>query len=399
MAKFWGSGKFPHTQLNNLNLDWIIKQVLTLSDQVAAIAGEIGTVYVKPETGIPKSDLSAGVQASLDKADSALQTIPDTYRTAAAQDVIDDAQDAKIDPLYNETSVTGSSVTAIIQDRALVKSAYVKLPPRQSGAPSEDTSADITPIASVTINGETVTLPSAFYSGIVDLLSGAIRSHGRYYVFDGTENWVVSGGSANRRYFALKLGEIGSVDTDENALCNRAERVSISSSNTVQGFNVFNSNTLGGAMLAIRPASSSSYTAPAWKAHLAELYENGTPYALTVWETDPVETALSPLHINAVTEGAVTITTSAGTATIAYNDFIQTLSDAVDNCAAASLIGANHESTNIATRAYAVNDFIIINNRSLVKVSAPIQSGGTIQIGVNAVITTLGAEITAILNS
>ena len=50
------------------------------------------------------------------------------------------------------------------------------------------------------------------------------------------------------------------------------------------------------------------------------------------------------------------------------------------------------------SRAYAVNDFLIYNNQ-LCKVTAAIQSGGTIQIGVNAVITTLGAEIAALLNS
>lgn len=399
MSRFWGGGKFPYTNINNLNLDWMIKLVLELKDQVAAIVGELGEVYVKPETGIPKSDLSAGVQSSLDKADTALQTIPDSYRPAADQDVIDAEQDAKINPLYTVTSVTGASVTANIQRRAMLKSAYVKLPPRQSGTPSEDTPAEITPIASVTINGDTVTLPSAFYSGIVDLLSGTVRSHGRYYVFDGTEQWSVSGGSANRRYFVHKLGNIGSVVPDDLTLCNRAKRVALASSNTLQGFNVFNSNALGGAVVAIRPANSGGYTAPQWKAHLANLYEAGEPYTLTVWETEPIETALSPLHIDAVTEGTITITTSDGTATISYNDYIQTLSDAVDKCAAASLIGANFETNNTATRAYAVNDFIIINNITLVKVTAPIQSGGTIQIGVNAVITTLGAEITAMLNS
>ena len=47
--------------------------------------------YVKPTDGIPKADLAAAVQASLDKADTALQTHQSlaAYRTALAQDVID----------------------------------------------------------------------------------------------------------------------------------------------------------------------------------------------------------------------------------------------------------------------------------------------------------------------
>lgn len=40
------------------------------------LAAALLAKYQKPSTGIPKSDLSSGVQASLDKADSALQTAP-----------------------------------------------------------------------------------------------------------------------------------------------------------------------------------------------------------------------------------------------------------------------------------------------------------------------------------
>ena len=53
----------------------------------AALDGK-GT-YSKPSGGIPKSDLASAVQTSLGKADTALQSVPSTYRTAAAQDTID----------------------------------------------------------------------------------------------------------------------------------------------------------------------------------------------------------------------------------------------------------------------------------------------------------------------
>ena len=45
--------------------------------------------YSKPSGGIPKSDFASAVQTSLDNADTALQSVPSTYRTAAAQDTID----------------------------------------------------------------------------------------------------------------------------------------------------------------------------------------------------------------------------------------------------------------------------------------------------------------------
>ena len=37
--------------------------------------------YVKPSDGIPKDDLASGVQTSLGKADSALQSVPSNYVT------------------------------------------------------------------------------------------------------------------------------------------------------------------------------------------------------------------------------------------------------------------------------------------------------------------------------
>lgn len=65
----------------------------------AALDGK-GT-YSKPSGGIPKSDLASAVKTSLGKADTALQSVPSTYRTAAAQDTIDAG---KIDKPSNPAS-------------------------------------------------------------------------------------------------------------------------------------------------------------------------------------------------------------------------------------------------------------------------------------------------------
>ena len=54
------------------------------------------TKYSKPSGGIPKKDLASAVQTSLGKADSALQSVPSNYRTASAQDTIDNGKQAKI---------------------------------------------------------------------------------------------------------------------------------------------------------------------------------------------------------------------------------------------------------------------------------------------------------------
>lgn len=52
--------------------------------------------YSKPTGGIPKADLAPAVQTSLGKADSALQSVPSTYRTASAQDTIDKGKVDKV---------------------------------------------------------------------------------------------------------------------------------------------------------------------------------------------------------------------------------------------------------------------------------------------------------------
>lgn len=77
----------------------------TLSGNKTAAQLGLGT-YSKPSGGIPKSDLASAVQTSLGLADSALQAVPSTYRTAAAQDAID-ATDIIV---VNIASYSGSQV-------------------------------------------------------------------------------------------------------------------------------------------------------------------------------------------------------------------------------------------------------------------------------------------------
>lgn len=65
------------------------------AQDIFAYADKKGT-YSKPSGGIPKTDLASDVQTSLGKADSALQSVPDAYRTASEQDVIDSGKQARI---------------------------------------------------------------------------------------------------------------------------------------------------------------------------------------------------------------------------------------------------------------------------------------------------------------
>lgn len=67
-----------------------VQSVNNKTGAVTLSASDVGAgTYSKPSGGIPKSDLASAVQTSLGKADSALQSVPSTYRTSAAQDAID----------------------------------------------------------------------------------------------------------------------------------------------------------------------------------------------------------------------------------------------------------------------------------------------------------------------
>ena len=81
-------------------LDQLVKkEIYTLTVQISDSGVEpsmgITDFYEKPTSGIPKSDLADDVQTSLTKADSALQSVPDTYRTAEAQNIIDTTKQTK----------------------------------------------------------------------------------------------------------------------------------------------------------------------------------------------------------------------------------------------------------------------------------------------------------------
>ena len=73
---------------------------------ITEVKGIADDKYVKPTDGIPKTDLAAAVQTSLDKADTALQTHQSlaAYRTAFAQDVIDSDLGDRISAIENKES-------------------------------------------------------------------------------------------------------------------------------------------------------------------------------------------------------------------------------------------------------------------------------------------------------
>lgn len=90
-----GGGTTNYNQLSNKpQVNGVELSGNKTSAQLGITASALGA-YQKPSGGIPKTDLASAVQTSLGKADSALQSVPSTYRTAAAQDTIDASKISK----------------------------------------------------------------------------------------------------------------------------------------------------------------------------------------------------------------------------------------------------------------------------------------------------------------
>lgn len=392
MAKFWGGGKFPYTNINNLNLDWMIKLVLELRDQVAALAGELGDVYIKPDTGIPKSDLSAGVQASLNKADTALQSVPDTYRTAAAQDVIDGVLDDKINPLYTPLSLSGAQVSFNTEASVIPEKFIVHVLPVQSGAgapsPSNPRALSARSDISITHNNDSITIPmlsaAPTYGGDLDMLTGIYTEYGA--VVNLSELYW-SRSSSNGFFYAGVTGR--AINASETFLyCTSYEYIGAGSTTWI-------TNNLQNGQIAAQGTTTVVRIRDERFSTVEDFLAANASTQIVFRSAKPTVHKIPVPYISAVS-GANTYSTTAGMFSMIVNRYLAALDISARRAAPAAML-ADVESAAVS-RAYSINDFLIYNNQ-LCKVTAPIQSGGTIQIGVNAVITTLGAEITALLNS
>lgn len=391
MSRFWGNGKFPYTTTNNLNLDWMIKLVLELKALVESLVIDVGEAYVKPESGIPKSDLSAGVQASLDKADSALQAIPASYRTAAEQDVIDNAQNEKITPLYNPLSLEGSQISFTAEAAVIPDSFNLNVLPAQSGSgtpsPSNPRALSARNEISITHNGDTINIPllsaAPTYGGELDLLTGIYSDFGRIVNFsDLTWNRSESTG-----FFYASIPSRILRQPENFFYCSHYHYIG-SGTNSWINTNLNNEQIAAQSTTTVVRLRDDRFTTVA---ALLAANEN----TQIVFRSAAIQHKLPVSDVLPVS-GSNSYTTTSGSFSAIVNAYLDALTSAIKRAAPAVML-ADVESAAVS-RAYSINDFLIHNNQ-LCKVTAPIQSGGTIQIGVNAVITTLGAEITALLNS
>lgn len=390
MARFFT--RFPFTNLNNLNLDWIIEQLVSLSEQVEEY---ISGGYIKPADGIPKSDLSAPVQHSLDLADSALQEIPDTYRTAAAQDVIDNAQDAKINPLYTDSVYSGTSAEFNAAGAVPIVNASFNIDPIQIGS-GDPAITNLRPIsgrstASISVApSETSATEQRVTLDFGRLLYGAVAR------YRGNNRWtvrveraiirpVVTSLQSVNQYgianYLFAISPVCDVNQTNKAICtalvHRAAQIGI-----VQDPGFYLSAANRGYLRLPSDLFDTVERVNDWiqNAQIDIVYYLATPYEFDV-DGAGIATLVGSNYISA----------DSGDINIVIGNYISDLYAQIAQAASAAII-APVESSATTTREYTVGDYFIYRGQ-LCRASAAIQNGGTIEIGVNAVVTTVGAEL------
>lgn len=112
------------------------------------------------------------------------------------------------------------------------------------------------------------------------------------YVFTGNEEFSVIGIEGGQySYYALTLGEYNYVISNQG-LCSHLKQDTISSSNTIIGFNVTNSSGYNDARILFRPDISKYSTLSSWKEFLVSQYNAGTPVEIYYVLSIPTEEAI-----------------------------------------------------------------------------------------------------------
>ena len=140
------------------------KFVSSVNGQNGAVTGlattsEVNAKYTKPEGGIPKSDLAAGVQASLDKADSALQSAPVTSVNGKTGAVQLAASDVGALPTSTKYVVSVNGESGEVKNIAKTNSANT-FTGNQTVTGNGSVSGNFTVGGNLTINGTTTTVDS-----------------------------------------------------------------------------------------------------------------------------------------------------------------------------------------------------------------------------------------------
>jgi hypothetical protein len=128
---------------------------VTLAESdVVNLVSDLGAKYVKPGGGIPTTDLTAGIQTSLGKADSAVQSIPVTSVASRTGDVVLTKSDVGLSAVDNTSDATKNAAAVTLTNKTLTTPAITAptgLVKADVGLGNVDNTADTAkPISSAT---------------------------------------------------------------------------------------------------------------------------------------------------------------------------------------------------------------------------------------------------------
>ena len=246
-----------------------------------------------------------------------------------------------------------------------------------------------------------ITFPDAagtVYGGTLDVTNGKLTVDRAIKVLNGN-SWTVMSSTSNKYY---TQGIADAVTTFDTVVSNVFKTTRISSDTTESGIGMLLASGQY-RRVGVRPPADSGVTdASSMKTYIDGLAETlGTDIIACYTLVTPIEYDLDPVTVKTLL-GINNIWADTGDTTLTYRADPATyqseqLASAVNTLA--SML-ANVESGYTASKNYSVNDFITVTaENKFYKVTANIASGATITPNTNVTETTVGAELTAILNS
>jgi hypothetical protein len=212
------------------------------SNKDYATTAQVNDKYTKPSGGIPKSDLAASVQTSLDKADSALQSAPVTSVNGKTGAVQLAASDVGALPTSTKYVVSVNGESGEVKNIAKTNSANT-FTGNQTVTGNGSVSGNFTVGGNLTVNGTTTTVDSTTLQVKDKLIEVA---HGNTTTlttpaglvapkYDGTNSGALVFDSTGTAYVGdVKLDSTGNIDVANSGLQPLATRTGLVGGNLVQ---------------------------------------------------------------------------------------------------------------------------------------------------------------------
>lgn len=251
---------------------------------------------------------------------------------------------------------------------------------------------------------ETVTCPlgGTYAGGTLDLLTGTFTNDWFMRIFDGTE----TPGIMWTAHPAIRFTGNPTTASASSTICSHFPYAGVTSANDNQGVYAYNGASSGDNRTYIQfrdytiddDHTDTAAALAAWQNFFATEYNNGTPVTVVYKRANPVvyENVIPPLDL-VLDHGTSYISTDGDTVNFSYGEILNDIYGKLKTKLKKSIIAPVLDEM-VADRNFVVNDFVMVED-SLYIVTSPIATDGDLIIGTNVTETTIGAQITALLNA